>query len=69
VAKDTSPLDPQRRSLHAILRLHLATFLFAHALPKFTPPGVTKRVVRDELEGYMDCGRLCCGWWLRRLRM
>ena len=52
MARDTSPLDPQRRSLHAILRLHLASFLLAHALPKF---------VKDELEGYLDCGRLCCG--------
>lgn len=61
MAKDTSPplrvsrgasLDPQRRSLHAILRAHLATFLHAHALPTF---------VKDELEGYLDCGRLSCG--------
>lgn len=50
--KDTSPLDPQRRSLHAILRAHLPSFLRAHALPAF---------VRDELEGYIDCGVLGCG--------
>ena len=47
--KDTSPLDPQRRSLHAILRAHLPTFLRAHPLPAF---------VRDELTGYLDCGVL-----------
>ena len=50
--RDTSPLDPQRRSLNAILRRHLATFLRAHALPRF---------VADELEGYLDCGVLAHG--------
>ena len=52
MATDTSPLDPQRRPLHAILRAYLATFLLAHALPKF---------VKDELEGYGDCGVLAHG--------
>lgn len=50
--RDTSPLDPQRRSLHAILREHLPTFLRRHALPAF---------VRDELEGYLACGLLAHG--------
>lgn len=50
--RDTSPLDPQRRSLHAILRWHLPTFLRAHPLPAF---------VRDELTGYLDCGVLARG--------
>ena len=35
LAYDLSPLDPQRRSLSAILREHLPTFLRAHALPGF----------------------------------
>ena len=59
MARDTSPLDPQKRSLHAILRAFLQTFLATHALPKF---------VRDELEGYLDCGRLCCGCALYECR-
>ena len=50
--RDTSPLDPHRRSLHAILRRHLATFLRAHPLPDF---------VRDELTGYLDCGVIAHG--------
>ena len=50
--RDTSPLDPQRRSLHAILRRHLPTFLRAHPLPAF---------VRDELTGYLDYGVLARG--------
>jgi hypothetical protein len=52
VPRDTSPLDPQRRSLHAILRAHLPSFLRFHALPAF---------VRDELNGYLDCGVLARG--------
>lgn len=59
MATDTSPLDPQRRSLHAILRAFLQTFLAMHALPSF---------VRDELEGYLACGRLCCGCALYECR-
>ena len=43
LAYDLSPLDPQRRSLSAILREHLPTFLRAHALPGF---------VREELSGW-----------------
>ena len=50
--RDLSPLDPQRRSLHAILRAHLPSFLRAHPLPAF---------VRDELTAYLDCGVLARG--------
>jgi hypothetical protein len=55
--EDTSPLDPQTSALHRVLRLHLADFLaererFGAALPRF---------VIEELEGYLDCGRLSAG--------
>jgi hypothetical protein len=54
---DTSPLDPERNALHALLRVHLATFLAEREhldapLPRF---------VARELEGYLDCGRLAAG--------
>ena len=62
-ATDTSPRDPQRGALHTILRRHLASFLAERerleaALPRF---------VVDELEGYLDCGRLSAG--VRPLRV
>ncbi len=54
---DESPRDPERGALHTILRVHLATFLaererLGAPLPRF---------VLEELEGYLDCGRLLAG--------
>ncbi len=55
--EDTSPRDPQRGALHAILRDHLPTFLDEREeagapLPKF---------VVKELRGYLTCGVLANG--------
>ncbi|MCZ7681394.1 MAG: transposase zinc-binding domain-containing protein [Sandaracinaceae bacterium] len=54
---DQSPRDPERGALHTILRVHLATFVaererLGAPLPRF---------VLEELEGYLDCGRLLAG--------
>jgi Transposase zinc-binding domain len=56
-ATDTSPRDPQRGALHAILRRHLASFLAERERLEAPLP----RFVVDELEGYLDCGRLSAG--------
>lgn len=51
---DTSPRHPERGALHSVLRRDLATFLADRERAGAPLP----RFVVDELEGYLDCGRL-----------
>jgi hypothetical protein len=54
---DTSPRDPQRGPLHALLREHLETFLAERAEAGAPLPGF----VLEELRGYLRCGVLAAG--------
>lgn len=54
---DTSPRDPQRGPLHALLRERLETFLAERAEAGAPLPGF----VLEELRGYLRCGVLAAG--------